>query len=188
MNFSAAQPMPDSLLTQARAGDRDAFAALVRAHQRSVFSIGLRMLSRRDAAEDLAQDVFLQLYRKLDSIESLEHLGFWLRRVASNLAIDWLRRVPYSATLPIDEGAEVAAQETEEDPLMSRELIRLLGALAPHPRAVMLLRYQEDRDVAEIAAILDMPANTVKSHIKRSLTALRGQMIGAKLIDCEELP
>ena len=188
MSLSAAQPMPDSLLAQARAGDRDAFATLVRAHQGSVFSIGLRMLSRRDAAEDLAQDVFLQLYRKLDSIESLEHLGFWLRRVAANLAIDWLRRRPYSATRPLDEGAEVAAQETEEDPLMSRELMRMLGDLAPHPRAVMLLRYQEDRDVAEVAAMLDMPVNTVKSHIKRSLTALRGQMIGAKLIDCEELP
>ena len=188
MSLSAAQPMPDSLLTQARAGDRGAFATLVRAHQGSVFSIGLRMLNRRDAAEDLAQDVFLQLYRKLDSIESLDHLGFWLRRVAANLAIDWLRRLPYSATQPLDESAEIAASETDEDPLMSRELMRLLGDLAPHPRAVMLLRYQEDRDVAEIAAMLDMPVNTVKSHIKRSLTALRGQMIGAKLVDCEELP
>jgi len=188
VNLSPAQPMPDSLLAQARAGDRDAFARLVRAHQGSVFSIGLRMLNRRDAAEDLAQDVFLQLYRKLDSIESLEHLGYWLRRVAANLAIDWLRRLPYSATRPLDEGAEVAAQEAEQDPLMSRELLRLLGELPPHPRAVMLLRYQEDRDVAEIADMLDMPVNTVKSHIKRSLTALRGRMIGAKLIDCEEVP
>ena len=183
MNLSPAQPMPDSLLAQARAGDRDAFARLVRAHQGSVFSIGLRMLNRRDAAEDLAQDVFLQLYRKLDSIESLEHLGYWLRRVAANLAIDWLRRLPYSATQPLDESAEVAAQETDEDPLMSRELMRLLGDLPPHPRAVMLLRYQEDRDVAEIADMLDMPVNTVKSHIKRSLTALRSQMVGAKLLE-----
>ena len=180
--------MPDSLLQQARAGDRQAFAALVRAHQGSVFSIGLRMLNRRDAAEDLAQDVFLQMYRKLDSIESLEHLGFWLRRVAANLAIDRLRRLPYSATQPLEAGAEIAAQEPDSDPLMSRELVRLLGELAPPARAVMLLRYQEDRDVAEIGAMLDMPVNTVKSHIKRSLTALRGRMIGARLIDCEELP
>jgi RNA polymerase sigma-70 factor (ECF subfamily) len=188
VGLSAAQPMPDSLLVQARAGDRGAFATLVRAHQGSVFSIGLRMLNRRDAAEDLAQDVFLQLYRKLDSIESVEHLGFWLRRVAANLAIDWLRRLSYSDTRPLDEGVEAAVPEPEDDPLMSRELMRLLGELAPHPRAVMLLRYQEDRDVAEIAAMLDMPVNTVKSHIKRSLTALRGRMIGAKLVDCEELP
>jgi RNA polymerase sigma-70 factor (ECF subfamily) len=146
------------------------------------------MLNRRDAAEDLAQDVFLQLYRKLDTIESLQHLGFWLRRVAANLAIDWLRRTPYGATQPLDENVDVVAPEADSDPLMSRELTRLLGELAPHARAVMLLRYQEDRDVAEIAAMLDMPVNTVKSHIKRSLTALRGRMIGAKLIDCEEMP
>jgi len=180
--------MPETLLMQARAGDRRAFAELVKAHQGSVFSIGLRMLNRRDVAEDLAQDVFLQLYRKLDTIESLQHLGFWLRRVAANLAIDWMRRAPYIATLPLDESADVSAPEADSDPLMSRELTRLLGELAPHPRAVMLLRYQEDRDVAEIAAMLDMPVNTVKSHIKRSLTALRGRMIGAKLIDCEEVP
>jgi RNA polymerase sigma-70 factor, ECF subfamily len=188
VSLHATQTMPDSLLLQARAGDRNAFASLVRAHQGSVFSIGLRMLSRRDAAEDLAQDVFLQLYRKLESIESVEHLGFWLRRVAANLAIDRLRRVPYSATQPLDEVPEAAAHEPESDLLMSRELERLLGELAPHPRAVMLLRYQEDRDITEIAAMLDMPVNTVKSHIKRSLTALRGRMIGARLIDCEELP
>jgi RNA polymerase sigma-70 factor, ECF subfamily len=66
--------------------------------------------------------------------------------------------------------------------------VRLLGELAPAARAVMVLRYQEDRDVAEIAATLDMPVNTVKSHIKRSLTAMRGKMIGAQLITAEELP
>ena len=178
--------MPDSLLAQARAGNADAFAALVRAHQGSVFSIGLRMLNRRDAAEDLAQDVFLQLYRKLADIESLEHLGFWLRRVASNLAIDWLRRLPYTSTQPLDDEMPLPAQEQPQDPLMDRQLQRLLTELSPPARAVMLLRYQEDRDLAEIGAMLDMPVNTVKSHIKRSLTALRSRMIGAKLVDCEE--
>jgi DNA-directed RNA polymerase specialized sigma24 family protein len=49
----------------------------------------------------------------------------------------------------------------------------------------MLLRYQEDRDVAEIGALLEMPVNTVKSHIKRSLTTLRSRMIGARLVECE---
>ena len=182
-----AQKEDSSLLVRARAGDSGAFELLVRRHQASVFSIGYRMLNRRDAAEDLAQDVFLQLYRKLDSIESFEHLGFWLRRVAANLAIDWLRRASWSRTAPLDEGVEVPVHEPEQDPLMDRELVRLLGELAPAARAVMVLRYQEDRDVAEIATALDMPVNTVKSHIKRSLTAMRGKMIGAQLVTAEEL-
>jgi RNA polymerase sigma-70 factor (ECF subfamily) len=180
-----APAMPDSLLARARAGDADAFAALVRAHQGSVFSIGLRMLDRRDAAEDLAQDVFLQLYRRLGDIESEEHLGFWLRRVASNLAIDWLRRVPYTATQPLEENVPVPAEENPTDMLLERELANMLRELTPPARAVMVLRYQEDRDLAEIGALLEMPVNTVKSHIKRSLTALRSRMIGAKLVDCE---
>ncbi|HTU66308.1 MAG TPA: sigma-70 family RNA polymerase sigma factor [Steroidobacteraceae bacterium] len=185
MGLNVPQSMADSLLVRARGGDAAAFAGLVRAHQRSVYSIGWRMLRRRDAAEDLAQDVFLQLYRKLDHIESMEHCGFWLRRVAANLAIDWLRRVPYSATQPLEEGAAVAAPLRDDDPLMSRQLDRLLGELSPAARAVMLLRYQEDLDVADVGAALDMPVNTVKSHIKRSLTQLRSRMIGAKLVDCE---
>jgi len=153
-----------------------------------VFSIGYRMLGRRDAAEDLAQDVFLQLYRKLDSIESLEHLGFWLRRVAANLAIDWLRRASYGSSQPLEAAPELAAPDNDEDPLMTRALGGLLGELAPAARAVMVLRYQEDRDVAEIATALEMPVNTVKSHIKRSLTALRGKLVGAQLIADEEQP
>jgi len=180
--------MADALLVRARAGDAGAFAELVRTHQGSVFSIGYRMLNRRDAAEDLAQDVFLQLYRKLDHIESLEHLGFWLRRVAANLAIDWIRRLPHTTTQPLEEGATVAAPQPEDDMLMSRQLDKLLGELSPSARAVMLLRYQEDLDVAEVGTALDMPVNTVKSHIKRSLTQLRSRMIGAKLVDSEAMP
>ncbi len=115
-------------------GDAAAFAALVRMHQGTVFSIGYRMLGRRDVAEDLAQDVFLQLYRKLDSIESLEHLGFWLRRVAANLAIDWLRRAAYNTTQPLDEVPEPAAPQQQADPFMEHardEIVRRAGARRP---------------------------------------------------------
>ena len=186
VNQTTAPDMP-SLLLRARGGDASAFESLVRMHQSSVFSIGYRMLNRRDAAEDLAQDVFLQLYRRLDSIESLEHCGYWLRRVAANLAIDWLRHAAYTTTQPLEAGAEIPVQQADHDPLLNRELDRLLAELAPAARAVMVLRYQEDCDVAEIATALDMPVNTVKSHIKRSLTALRGKVIGARLITAEEL-
>ena len=82
------------LLARAMSGDAAAFGTLVRAHQRSVYSLALRMLTDRHQAEDLAQEVFLQLYRSLGSLESEEHLGFWLRRVTMHRAIDRLRREP----------------------------------------------------------------------------------------------
>jgi RNA polymerase sigma-70 factor (ECF subfamily) len=178
--------MPDSLLLQARAGDRLAFAELVRAYQGSVYSIGLRMLSRRDAAEDLARMSSCSCIAS--SIpSSRSNTGI----LAAACGLEPRHRLAAARaerrTQPLDEERRSPRRSPTDDPLMSRELIRLLGELAPPARAVMLLRYQEDRDVAEIGAMLDMPVNTVKSHIKRSLTALRGRMIGAKLIDCEEL-
>ena len=87
--MKASEPWsPDELLTRASAGEASAFAALVRRYQRTVYSIALRMLNDRHRAEDLAQEVFLQLYRSLATIGSDAHLAFWLRKVAVNRAID----------------------------------------------------------------------------------------------------
>ena len=82
-HFAAAADLesPD-LLTQAKAGDQAAFAALIRRHQNMVFSVALHMLRSRPAAEDLAQEVFLELYRSLGRLESDAHVVSWLRRVA----------------------------------------------------------------------------------------------------------
>jgi RNA polymerase sigma-70 factor (ECF subfamily) len=165
------------LLTRALAGERAAFAGLVRRHQRSVYSLALRMLGDRHAAEDLSQEVFLQLYRNLSAVSSEAHLGFWLRKVTLHRAIDQLRRAPgYESAAPAD--AEVAASEAgSTDPLLERRLRSLLRELPPAARAVVLLRYQEDLDPVEIARTLKMPLNTVKSHLRRSLAQLRGRML-----------
>jgi len=168
----------DDLLSRARAGEAAAFAALMRQHQRSVYSIALRMLCDRHKAEDLAQEVFLQLHRKLDDIESDAHLAFWLRRVTANRAIDRLRREPKVETVPL-------ADDAGTDPLLQRRLNELVTQLPPAARAVVLLRYQEDLDPLEIARTLDMPVNTVKSHLKRSLTTLRARVLGAAIVEIE---
>ena len=165
------------LLTRALSGDRAAFAALVRAHQRTVFSLALRMLADRHAAEDLAQEVFLQLYRNLSAVSSAAHLGFWLRKVTMHRAIDRLRRTPrYESAAPEEAAAAAAGESPESDPMLERRLRALVRELAPAARAVVLLRYQEDLDPAEIARTLKMPLNTVKSHLKRSLAQLRERM------------
>jgi RNA polymerase sigma-70 factor (ECF subfamily) len=160
-------------LAQARLGEKDAMAALVRAHQRSVYSLALRMLGTRDLAEDLTQEVFMQLNGNLNSIESAEHLVFWLRKVTTNRAIDQLRRRARIELTSLDEAAAMFGTEDGGDPLLQRHLHLLLSELSAPARAVMLLRYQEDLDPVDIARTLDMPVNTVKSHLKRSLEELR---------------
>jgi RNA polymerase sigma-70 factor, ECF subfamily len=167
---------PEDLLSRAIAGESAAFTVLVRNHQRSVYSLALRMLSDRHKAQDLAQDVFLQLHRSLAAIESDAHLSFWLRKVTVNRAIDRLRREPKHETVPLKESFDLVSEALDRDPLLQRRLRELIARLPPAPRGVMLLRYQEDLDPLEIARIMDMSPNTVKSHLKRSLARLREQV------------
>lgn len=166
----------DAELAKARLGERAALTALVQAHQRSVYSLALRMLGTRDLAEDLTQDVFMQLSANLAGIESNKHLGFWLRQVTSNRAIDHLRHRSRLQMFSLDEGAELFSTEDQSDPLLQRHLRALLAHLSPPARAVLLLRYQEDLDPIDIAQTLDMPINTVKSHLKRSLEVIRADV------------
>ena len=174
---------PDELLTRAAAGEAAAFAALVRRYQRTVYSIALRMLSDRHRAEDLAQEVFLQLYRSLDSIDSDMHLAFWLRKVAMNRAIDRIRQETRHDNQPLADAAAIVDETPDADPLLERRMSNLVAQLPPAARAVVVLRYQEDVDPVDIASTLDMSINTVKSHLKRSLTALRARVLGAALVD-----
>jgi RNA polymerase sigma-70 factor (ECF subfamily) len=138
------------------------------------------MLGRRDAAEDLAQDVFIQLYAGLRSIQSDAHLLFWLRKVTTHRAIDQIRQRARMPLAPLDEETDPPSPPESTDPLLQRLLRRLLMELMPDARAVVTLRYQEDLDPMEIASVLDMPINTVKSHLKRSLQTLRAKMSGVQ--------
>jgi RNA polymerase sigma-70 factor, ECF subfamily len=166
----------DRRLARARGGDLDAFADLVRHHQRLVFGIACRMLADRAAAEDLAQDVFVQLHRHLATIESDAHLGSWLRRVVTHRAIDAVRERKRRPVTPLDAVAEpVTAAVTERDPMLVSWLRGQVAALPAAARAVVVLRYQRELGPVEIAETLDMPLNTVKSHLKRSLAVLRAR-------------
>jgi RNA polymerase sigma-70 factor, ECF subfamily len=171
-----------SVLERAKAGDRDAFRQVVVLHQARVFGMALRLIGQRADAEELAQDVFLKLFRVLPQITSPEHLTHWLLRTVSHRAIDRLRQqgrqgqqVPLEA---LDDSTEPVGQEAAHDPFAEAQLRALVLQLQPDARAVMLLRYQEDLDPTDIAELLDMPLPTVKSHLRRSLEWLRIQCKG----------
>ena len=169
----AARGFSDGQLAKARAGDTAALASLIRAHQRSVYSLALRLLGTRELAEDLTQDVLMQLNGNLKSIVSNTHLLFWLRKVTSHRAIDQLRRGSRIEMTSLDDEVLLVSTVDGGDPLLQRHVQQLLFELSPPARAVLLLRYQEDLDPVDIALTLEMPINTVKSHLKRSLEILR---------------
>jgi RNA polymerase sigma-70 factor, ECF subfamily len=173
---------PCDTLAQARLGSAAGFSALVRAHQRTVYSVALRMLSDAHQAEDLAQEVFIRLHANLGQLQSELHLLFWLRQVTTRLAIDRLRQEHRYRALALAGEVPFASDTPADDPLLQRELRARLQELAPAARAVVVLRYQEDMDPAEIARALDMSVNTVKSHLKRSLASLREKLGGDRAV------
>jgi len=162
----------DDTLSRAKTGDQTAFADLVRAHQAMVFSLAHYFSRDRATAEDLAQEVFIHLYQNLGGIESPEHLKFWLRRVTSHRCIDHARKRKMRI-VSVDDAPEPVAPADFHDSLMTATLRRMVATLPEKPRLVVTLRYQEDLDPTEIAELLEMPLNTVKSHLRRSLAILR---------------
>ncbi len=143
-----------------------------------VFSVALRFLRDREGAEELAQDVFLQIYRQLGRIESAAHATWWLRRAICHRSIDEVRKRRLRPRVGLEDAPEPAAREASGDFFLSEQLRRLVGSLPEKTRMVVLLRYQEDLDPTEIAEVLEMPISTVKSHLHRSLTVLRGKLRG----------
>lgn len=165
----------DDPLARAQAGDHDAFAALIEEHEAMVFSIALHFFGDRGRAEELAQEVFLQLFRSLGAIESASHLLFWLRQVTTRRCIDQIRK-PRPRLVSIDEMQHLPAAGEMRDALFDRRLRELIAGLPEMQRVVVTLRYQEDLDPSEICRIVNLPVNTVKSHLHRALQSLRKKL------------
>jgi RNA polymerase sigma-70 factor, ECF subfamily len=159
------------------AGDwKPDFEQLVDEHQSMVFSLALRMTGDRGLAEEIAQDVFLELDRHMAKLESPLHSLLWLRRVAMSRSADALRKRRVRRM-----GLWVEIEENHgalPEPTTSRLGTRIEGLLATLPeaqRAALVLRYQEDLTPEEIAAVLEAPLATVKSQLQRGLKLLRAK-------------
>lgn len=152
------------------------FARIVVDNQSLVFSLALRFLRDREGAEELAQDVFLQLYQKLGQIENPSHATWWLRRAICHRCIDEARKRKLRPRIGLEAVPEPSAETRHADPMLNERIRRLVEKLPESARAVVLLRYQEDLDPSEIADLLNMPVSTVKSHLHRSLALLRAKL------------
>ena len=166
--------IPDTL-ERAREGDHEAFAELIQEHQAMVFSLAYHFFHDRSRAEEIAQDVFLQLFRSLSGLESPSHVLHWLRQVTTRRCIDQVRRVRLRA-VSLDDAGDLAHTERHADPLLGKRMRELIASLPPKQRTIVTLRYQEDLDPSEICRIVGLPVNTVKSHLHRALLSLRKQL------------
>ena len=141
-----------------------------------VFSLAWRMTGDRGLAEEIAQDVFLEMDRHMSSIESHEHALRWLRRVTMSRSADALRRRRVRGVdLWVEMEDDFSAPAEERFSPLGARLEQLLATLPEPQRAALLLRYQEDLSPDEIATALNAPVATVKSHLQRGLKLLRAK-------------
>jgi RNA polymerase sigma-70 factor (ECF subfamily) len=184
MAAPAAGATDEALAARFQQGDALAFEELVARYHRPVYHFAYRLLGRAEDADDATQDVFIQVYGALPRARLDLPLRPWLYRIARNRCLDLLKRkraVPFSALAAAED--EAAAPEVPDaDPLPDElaeraDLQRLLGAaveaLAPAYREVVALRYAGDLAFGEIATVLGMPENSVKTRFQRAKAMLR---------------
>ncbi|MFH5804271.1 RNA polymerase sigma factor [Alienimonas sp. DA493] len=149
-------------------GDDSAAAALVRRYQRAVYGVCLRMLGRREDAEDVTQEAFLRLFRHLDRWDASRPLRPWLMTITVNRCRTALsRRSRKQALLPGDlDPADRSVPLTDAD--LAEELQRAVDGLRDDHRAAFVLFHYEELSLQEVGEALGRPDGTVKTWLHRA--------------------
>lgn len=176
--MSVVQPSDDELVRRSLAGEAGAFAQLVEKHQRLVFGVALSGARDAAAAEDVAQEAFVEAWRDLPRLRDPARVGSWIAGIARNLARSWHR---HTARRSQHETTAIAAPQpavpTPLDRALDRETQSLVGgALARIPaayREVLVLYYVQGRSVAEVASGLGISEDLARQRLSRGRRALR---------------
>jgi RNA polymerase sigma-70 factor, ECF subfamily len=166
-----------------RERDMELLAGLVERCQHRLVRYLLYLTGRRDSAEDLAQETWIRVLQRGSQYNGRQHFDPWLFAIARNLAIDHIRKklkTEDTGFSPNDDDAMLLVPSSGPSPFeaaaRSEDAMRLAGRLETLPplyREALLLRFQEDMSLAEIAQLVDAPVTTVTSRIYRGLAALR---------------
>jgi RNA polymerase sigma-70 factor (ECF subfamily) len=185
--------MADSdLIPRAAAGDPTAFQALVERHRAMVYRVAYQFAGNHHDAEDIAQEVFIKVYRSLDKFRQDAQLSSWLYRIVMNACIDHRRRQMPAAAAPFGEEAEQRLMNTAEegpgpeDHAYAGELGQVLESeiarLPQGQRVVFLMRHHEGLKLSEIADALGLAEGTVKRQLHAAVHRLRGALSSANVI------
>jgi len=178
-----ASPSEDNVLARAQAGDHQAFAQLYSLHKRRIYSLCLRMVGNVAEAEDLTQEAFLQLHRKIATFRGDSAFSTWLHRLAINVVLMQLRRKGLSL-ISLDEAMEPAVEERPgrsfgaPDPSLSGAIDRLalqraIDGLPAGYRLIFVLHDIEGYEHNEIAALLECSIGNSKSQLHKARLKLR---------------
>lgn len=174
------------LVARARAGDTDAFEALVRRHLRAAYAVALSVMGEAADAEDVCQDAFMVALERLDDCRRPERFAAWLLQIVRNRARNAIRYAGVRKALPLDAIHGIASgQSPDREAARARLRDRLLEALKELPeiqRQVLMLHDFEGWRHREIAEALEIPEGTSRAHLSQARRAMR-TLLGAELLE-----
>ena len=157
-----------ALVLKAQSGDRDAFDALLRAIAPPLLRFASRVTGDPATAEDVVQETLVAIVRKIEWLHDPALFRPWAYRIASRQAFRAIGR-----RRPAEPLGEIDVEPEAIDPWQRERLLASIDRLTPPVRAVITLHYLEEMPISEVAAILELPAGTVKSRLAYGLTRLR---------------
>ena len=180
-----------TLISKIKAGDREAFSALVENYQSKIINMSYGMLSDQEDAYDAAQEVFIKVFRSIDSFEEKSSFSTWIYRITVNVCNDMLRKRQrkisalslYSSTdddeekvLEIKDDAPTP-QDAAEINETQLEVWRAISELSDEYKTVITLFDLEGLSYDEISSIIKVPVGTVKSRLSRARAALKKNLL-----------
>ena len=170
----------EALVKTIISGNQAAFRLLVLRHERLVIHIVCRMVKQKQDQEDISQEVFLKVYDKLAGFRFGSKLSTWIGSIAFNTCINFLNKKK-AVLIDIDTPfEEINTAPAPDDLMINKERNRLLwkyvDELPPVQQTVLSLFHRQEMPLDEIAGIMNMPLNTVKSHLHRARQAVKTKM------------
>lgn len=172
------------LVQESLQGNQEAFGELVRRYKNLVYSVVLRMVNQTEDANDLAQEVFLKIYRNLEKYSPSYQFSTWVIRIATNTVIDFRRKKRLDAVSMDEMVVEVAGGDNPEEVLGKKEnkkrLEEAISSLPEMYRVPIVLYHLEDMSYQEIATVLQIPLSKVKNRIFRGRKLLKERLLQGK--------
>ena len=178
------------LIIRTRAGDQEAFGALVERYMRSAYSVALAVTERHEDAQDAAQESLLVALRQLDECRSPEKFAGWLMTIVRNRARNLVRRevLRHTDQVPVSARSQTPTPERDLETLeLRRNLSDALSDLTEIQREIVLLHDLEGWKHREIADRLELPPGTVRSHLHFARKTLREVLVALRPTDTDEV-
>jgi RNA polymerase sigma-70 factor (ECF subfamily) len=167
-----------AVIDRVREGDTDAFRLLVERHSRAIFRLAFRLTRNETDADDVVQETFLRAYRNLKRFDGRSSFSTWAHQIATNCALDLLRRHRRNPTEELDDERPVADTRSSQERLvlkvgLAQALEHGMKALSGNERTAFVLRHYEGMTIDEIGRVLGTETNATKHTIFRAVRKLR---------------